>query len=69
MGKTARDLIIHRGHYYEGEREDLWEHVTVIREIVVRFLLTAIGYKSRYLSYLGGYHDAQFPTQKRAGLK
>ena len=67
--KKARDQIVHRGHYYEGEREDLWEHVTVIREIVVRFLLTAIGYKGSYLSYLGGYHDAQFPPQKRAGLE
>lgn len=69
--KKARDLIVHRGHYYEdenGEREDLWEHVTVIREIVVRFLLTAIGYEGRYLSYLGGYHDAQFPPQKRLGV-
>lgn len=65
--KRARDLIVHRGHYYEEENDktdDLWEHVTIIREIVVRFLLTAIGYKGRYLSYLGGYHDANFPPRE-----
>jgi hypothetical protein len=65
--KRARDLIVHRGHYYEEEneeREDLWGHVTIIREIVVRFLLTAIGYKGSYLSYHGGYHDADFPPTK-----
>lgn len=62
--KKARDLIVHRGHYYEEGKEnsdDLWEHVTVVREIVIRFLLTAIGYKGRYYSYLGGYHESQFP--------
>ena len=62
--KGARDLIVHRGNYYE-EGEDksdhLWEHVTVIREIVVRFFLTAINFKGSYCSYLGGYHITQFP--------
>lgn len=65
--KKARDLIIHRGHYYTEGQEDqpaLWEHVTVVREIVVRFLLTAIGYRGHYLSYLGGYHQAQFSPQE-----
>lgn len=64
--KQARDLIVHRGHYYDNGKEggdDLWEHVTVVREIVVRFLLTAIGYRGGYFSYIGGYHDAQFPPQ------
>lgn len=62
--KGARDLIVHRGNYYEeGEdkSDDLWEHVTVIREIVVRFFLTAINFKGSYCSYLGGYHITQFP--------
>lgn len=64
----ARNRIIHRGHYYEdisSEHDDnLWRHVTIMREIVVRFLLTAIGYQGRYMSYFGGYHHAQFPPQK-----
>jgi len=62
--KQARDRIVHRGHYYEHGKEgsgELWEHVTVVREIVVRFLLTAIGYRGSYFSYIGGCHDAQFP--------
>jgi len=65
--KRARDLIVHQGHYYEeeqGETVDLWQHVTVVREIVVRILLTAIGYKGSYCSYLGGYHEGQFPPQE-----
>lgn len=64
--KRARDRIVHRGHYYgEGNEasDDLWEHIAVIREIVVRFLLSAIGYKGSYFSYLGGYHQTQFPPQ------
>ena len=64
--KKVRDLIVHRGHYYEEGKEktdDLWEHVSVVRELVVRFILTAIGFKGSYFSYLGGYHEAQFPPQ------
>jgi hypothetical protein len=63
--KRARDHIVHRGHYdEEGEERgnQLWEHVTVVREIVVRFLLAAIGYRGGYISYVGGYHDSQFPA-------
>ena len=62
--KRARDRIVHQGNYYEeGEdiSDNLWEHVTVIREIVVRFFLTAINFKGSYCSYLGGYHITQFP--------
>lgn len=69
--KKGRDRIIHRGHYYEdtsSEHDNLLEHVTVVREIVVRFLLTAIGYQGRYVSYLGGYHHAQFPPQESGRL-
>ncbi|WP_333875197.1 hypothetical protein [Methylobacter sp.] len=64
---TARNLIVHRGHYYDADKEssgdDLWDHATVVREIVVRFILTAIGYRGDYISYVGGYHYAQFPPQ------
>lgn len=62
--KQARDRVVHRGQYYEDAKDgdaDLWTHVTIIREVVTRFLLTAIGYRGRYYSHVGGWHDAQFP--------
>jgi hypothetical protein len=62
--KGARDKVVHRGQYYEDAKEadaDLWTHVTIIREVAVRFFFTAIGYKGRYISHVGGYHDAVFP--------
>ena len=62
--KQARDRIVHRGHYYEsdaGRTDELWEHVTVVRELVVRFVLTAIGYRGPYYSFIGGWHEVQFP--------
>lgn len=65
---NARNSIVHRGHYYDHGKEgsgELWEHVTVVREIVVRFLLTSIGYRGSYFSYIGGCHDAQFPPQAK----
>jgi hypothetical protein len=39
----------------------------VVREIAARFFLTAIGYKGRYISYIGGYHDANFPSLPSSG--
>lgn len=68
--KQARDRIVHRGHYYDDDEErnnDLSGHVTIVREIVVRFLLTVIGYQGTYISYINGYHFAQFPPQRTNG--
>jgi hypothetical protein len=68
---SARNLIVHRGHYYDDGKEEsndaLWEHTLVVREIIVRFLLAAIGYRGMYISYFGGYHNAQFPPQADSG--
>jgi hypothetical protein len=64
--KQARDRVLHRGQYYEDAADDdasLWTHVTVVREVAARFLLAAIGFQGRYHSYIGGYHDVQFPPQ------
>jgi hypothetical protein len=64
---AARNSIVHRGQYYDDGRRtntelvDLWEHVTIIRELVVRFLLIAVGYSGQYGSYMGGFHIVTFP--------
>ena len=62
--KRARDLIVHTGRYYEeGEanKDDLWEHVTVVREVVVRFVLSALSYEGSYISHVNGYHHSYYP--------
>ena len=59
----ARNEVIHRGQYYEDKTEedaDLWVHVALIREVVIRFLFTAIGYEGDYISYVGKAHDTKF---------
>lgn len=56
-----RNLIVHEGHC---PRDNLWENVTVIRELAIRFLFTTIGYQGEYISHLGGYHKTQFPPKK-----
>jgi hypothetical protein len=61
---NARNLVVHQGQYYESkqpEDEDLWVHVTIIREVVARFLFTIIGYRGDYCSYVGRPHDGRFP--------
>jgi hypothetical protein len=60
----ARNLVIHRGQYYASKKADdpdLWEHVCVIREVVVRILFTALGYRGRYISYIGYACERVFP--------
>ena len=58
----ARNAVVHSGHHPTAEDgPDLWDHMTVVRELVVRFLLTAIGYRGQYISHAGGYHFAHFP--------
>ncbi len=64
---NARNAIVHTGHYRATEGDpSLWDHMTVVRELVVRFLLTAISYRGQYISYTGGYHFAHFPPSDPA---
>jgi len=62
----ARNWIVHRGYYYPEspgapKMQDLFDHVLLVREIVTRFVLTAIRYKGKYISFRGGQHDVDFP--------
>jgi hypothetical protein len=60
--KSARDQIVHRGHYKSksGMISDLHDHVLTVRELVVRFILTALQFEGCYMSYLGGYRAKEF---------
>lgn len=63
----ARNRIVHRGHYYDddpqkAEKDSLWPHVVVVREILVRIIFSVIGYRGGYVSFLGGaYHETHYP--------
>jgi hypothetical protein len=60
--KTARDHVVHRGQYEPkpGASADLYDHILTVREMVVRFILTALQFEGRYMSYRGGYHSRVF---------
>lgn len=61
--KSCRDKIVHRGHYRtptEGER-DLHDHVLLVRELIVRFVLTALRFQGRYYTYMEGYRERNMP--------
>ncbi len=64
----ARNSVIHRGHQQEADDAlpDLWDHMTLAREIVVRFILTLVGFRGRYICHWGGMHDAVFPPAEAA---
>lgn len=59
----ARNNIVHEGRYYvDGTSQvSLYEHIGVVRELVSRVVFRAIGFEGRYVSHLGGYHQAIFP--------
>lgn len=76
IAKSARDQVVHRGYYEPkaGTTGDLYDHVLTIRELVVRFILTALQFKGDYCSYRGGYHMRKFEMnetdlQYQAGKK
>lgn len=57
----ARNAVVHSGHHDAADDDErLWEHMTVVREVAIRFLLTALGFQGQYVSHLGGYHRAKF---------
>ena len=61
----ARNAIVHRGYHDELEGElDLWDHMTLVRELALRFLFTAIGYSGPYVTHLGGYRQTDFPPPR-----
>jgi len=61
----ARNAIVHSGYHETGEGgSDLWDHMTIVRELVVRFLLSAIGYRGSYISHVEGYHFAHYPPSE-----
>jgi hypothetical protein len=60
--KAARDQVVHRGLYMPGNNinGDLHDHVLTVRELVVRFILTALDFEGSYLSYVEGQHSREF---------
>jgi hypothetical protein len=64
--KRARDWIVHRGQGpTEESPADMMGHVRLIRELVVRFILTALEFEGMYVSPMtgaGAYHHIMPPT-------
>lgn len=66
---SARNAIVHRGHYYDSEtppppsERDLWNHIFMMREVVVRFVLTALGFSGKHLSFRRGEQTVDFPPK------
>jgi hypothetical protein len=64
---SARNYITHSGQYYDRDNVpneslvSLWDHAMLVRELVVRFILTAIDYRGPYCTYIGGFKNAAFP--------
>lgn len=60
--KSARDQVVHRGHYVPGPKVvgDLHDHVLTVRELVVRFILTSLQFEGRYNTFVDGQHDREF---------
>jgi len=62
--KKARDHVVHRGYYARSgvDDDDVHDHVLTVRELVLRIILTGLGYTKSYWSYRGGYHSRSLHT-------
>jgi hypothetical protein len=50
-----RNDIVHRGQIPDDV--DAWPMIILVRELITRILLTAIGFEGTYCCYVGGLHD------------
>jgi hypothetical protein len=55
----ARNHLLHRGRYTDDK--PLYQHLTVLREVVVRFILTMLAFQGSYESYLCDPTWGSFP--------
>jgi hypothetical protein len=53
-----RNDIVHRGQV--SEDDEAWPKIILVRELIVRILLSVIGFEGRYCCYVGGFHDREF---------
>ena len=61
----ARDVIVHRGLYFEADdpdQVDVWEHIIVPKELAIRILLKALRFEGSYFSALHEGKQLSFPS-------
>lgn len=56
-----RNAIAHQG----ATEQDLWPFILLVREILVRLVLSMLEFKGRYWCYLEGRHMRRFPECER----
>lgn len=63
----VRNEIVHRGTIPKAT--DIWTEIVLIRELINRILMGAIGFEGRYCCYIGGEHERTFPDLNDFPLK
>ena len=58
---AARGSIVHGSKGIPGESGAYIRHIAVLRELVKRIILTLLGYRGKYISYLNGVEEVDFP--------
>lgn len=58
---SARSGILHGSRGKSRVAGENVRHVAVLRELVKRIILTLLGYRGRYISYLNGVEGVEFP--------
>ncbi|MDQ0465583.1 hypothetical protein QO010_003372 [Caulobacter ginsengisoli] len=67
----ARNAVVHTGIYFNDEpgEIDIWDHILVARELVIRILLNALEFEGNYFSALHGDEQLRFPSCRRLADK
>jgi len=65
----TRGGTVHGRGTSPGQSSEYVRHIAVLRELVKRIFLTLVGYKGRYISYLNGSEDVDFPPTTATVVK
>jgi hypothetical protein len=57
----SRNRVVHTGDHRDAS---LWEPVTIMRELMVRIILTVLKFEGQYATYLDGARFVEFPPKK-----
>lgn len=58
----SRNRVVHTGDHRNAS---LWEPVTIMRELMVRIILTVLKFEGQYATYLDGARYVPFPPPKK----
>lgn len=59
---SLRNNIVHRGN--KNTETNIWKQIILVRELIIRIILSEVGFQGQYESYVGKYRLRDFPENQ-----